>query len=66
MKKILFALSALVVCFVALPEIKKAIRRIARSESILVVREINAPKKYVFMEEADGSAGTVEITEDIS
>jgi hypothetical protein len=38
MKKILFALSALIVCFVALPEIKKAVRQIVFEESIRATR----------------------------
>lgn len=40
MKKIFFILSALTVCFMALPKIKKAIRQIARNESIRVFSEI--------------------------
>ena len=39
MKKILFILSALIVCFVALPEIKKAMRRIVFEESLRAIRQ---------------------------
>ena len=37
MKKILFILLALIVCFVALPEIVKAIRRIMFEESLRAI-----------------------------